>query len=934
MLKKTISLLLTLCLLLAAVPMTQTTAECEHEWTYTQMSTGTTKHHVRTCSKCNTVEQEACDITTATCTEPSVCTKCEYRFAEALGHEYAESARTDATCTVDGSVTYTCQRTGCGDTYTETLAATGHDRSGGKAFKEATCTEPQIEYVICSKCHAQQVNGTSGNPLGHNYVEKTDAATCLTAERHYKECSRCFEVTDESFVGQPLGHHYVESARVEPTCFAEGSVTYTCDNDGCTESYTDTLAMIDHNYAESARVEPTCTTDGSVTYSCQNSGCTDSYTEPLAAIGHSYKKTKGKTATCTEEGYGTYTCANCGDSYTKTWVLGHSFTTQDGITFTCERCGYVEVDEEAKAKAEAEVTATPIPSAFGDVDENGNVTDLTLTSAIQEVGGGYSLRREEATLNSIALAAERDPENCWMRLTATEAAKQLGMVSGFIGDNMTLKLTENDEVLKITGVSMEDSVLTVTTSSGATFELSTPGVALGYTELESISEKDLDRIVFKRMGNVLMIDFASAEALEAEVQAALATPTPAPTATPIYKVNITFSLRTITKEATPTPVPVPIEPEEECKLVIIAYDDEEEVEEYERSVCTHRWVYAEEGTCQAARTCELCGKHEDTPSEHCWYTWRKVVNGKAYDMNTQITDSDGKILNDYVVSTYILKCRYCDATMEESSLNQVIGKCTHPRLQEAYTIYGASGTDNQVYSWCTQSMSCPDCQTKIAAVGHNWKITGTDGDYYTAVCKRCGKTVKANKKYYNSSKDKLDTSEMSCVDDPNNHAWVTVDSDGCKKTLVCSNCGTQTTTDHDWKVSRQSVCNFTAVCQKCGKTEKVTIHRKINAKSESRGIVTKAHEPGTKYERIETFAYCAVCGKTLASETIDLVCETNMAFVDGKFTKIDSEQLSEYKHSDEETKKMQKLMKKLGVDKFPTTYTLPVYLTDGYINNQ
>ena len=231
-------------------------------------------------------------------------------------------------------------------------------------------------------------------------------------------------------------------------------------------------------------------------------------------------------------------------------------------------------------------------------------------------------------------------------------------------------------------------------------------------------------------------------------------------------------------------------------------------------------------------------------------------------------------------------------------------------------------------------MSCPDCQTKIAAVGHNWKITGTDGDYYTAVCKRCGKTVKANKKYYNSSKDKLDTSEMSCVDDPNNHAWVTVDSDGCKKTLVCSNCGTQTTTDHDWKVSRQSVCNFTAVCQKCGKTEKVTIHRKIDAKSESRGIVTKAHEPGTKYERIETFAYCAVCGKTLASETIDLVCETDFAFVDGKFTKIDSEQLSEYKHSDEETKKMQKLMKKLGVDEFPTTYTLPVYLTDGYINNQ
>jgi hypothetical protein len=932
MLKKTISLLLTLCLLLTAVPMAQTTAECEHVWTYSQMTTGTTKHHLRTCSLCGKNEKEACDITTATCTEPSVCTKCGYQFAE----------------------------------------ATGHDQSGALSRAAATCTAPETTYVACSKCGTNQVFSTSGKALGHNYVKKTDPATCLTAERHYEECTRCFDVINESTVGEPLGHNYVETGRVAATCIAEGSVTYTCDNDGCTESYTDTLAMIDHNYAESARVEPTCfaegsvtyscqtegctesyseplamidhnyaesarveptcTTDGSVTYSCQNDGCTDSYTEPLAAIGHSYKKTKGKTATCTEEGYGVYTCQNCGDSYTKTWVLGHSFTTQDGITFTCERCGYVEVDEEAKAKAEAEVTATPIPSAFGNVDENGNVTDLTLTSAIQEVGGGYSLRREEATLNSIALAAERDPENCWMRLTATEAAKQLGMVSGFIGDNMTLELTENDEVLKITGVSMEDSVLTVTTSSGATFELSTPGVALGYTELESISEKDLDRIVFKRMGNVLMIDFASAAALEAEVQAALATPTPAPRS--IYEVEITFSLRTITREATPTPVPVPIETEEECMIVIIAYDDEEEVEEYERSACTHRWVYAEENTCRAARTCELCGKHEDTPSEHCWYCWKKVVNGKSYDMDTQITNSEGEILYDYVVSTYILKCRYCDATMEESSLNQVVGKCTHPRLKESYTLYDSNGTDNQVYSWCTMAMSCPDCQSKIAAVGHNWKITGEDGDYYTAVCQRCGKTVKANKKYYNSSKDKLDTSEMSCVDDSNNHAWVTVDSDGCKKTLVCSNCGTQTTMDHDWKVTRQNMCNFTAVCQNCGKTEKVTIHRKIEATSVSKGTVTKAHEPGNEYERIQTYAYCSVCGKTLASETIDLLSKSNTSIQDGKITKTDNEKLSEYKHSDKETELMEKLMKKLGVKEFPTINTLPVYLTDGYINSQ
>ncbi len=950
MLKKTLSLLLTLCLLLAVIPM----ANAEHVHTYVERVYEATckepEYHIMECTTCfysdestgyyvgeklahNYVEKYRED---ATCTTAGtilyMCFGCEDSYEESigepLGHDYEEVDRTDATCTTDGSVTYTCKREGCGYSETKTLPATGHDQTGALAFVEPTCTEPETKYVACSKCGTLQLLET---------------------------------------IGEPLGHNYVETARTNATCTAEGSVTYVCDRTDCGATYTETLAALGHSYVESARTDATCTAEGSVTYTCTREGCGASYTEPLAAIGHSYAESSRTPAYCAMNGSIVYTCANCGESYTETLsAFGHNWTTTDGYTYKCTRCGMTEVDEEAKAEAEA--MATPIPNAYGNINENDQITDLTLTSAIKEVGGGYSLRREEATLNSISLAAERDPENSWMRLTASEPAKQLGMRSSFIGNNMTLTLTENDEELIITGVSIKEDVLTITTSSGATFELSSPGVSLGYTELDTITEKKLDRIVFKRMGNVLMIDFACAATLKAEVEAALATPTPevtpspTPSPTPIYKVDITFSKRTITsptpaptptptprptyqvtitfskrtirREETPTPVPVIIEPEEECQIVIIAYDDEEEVETYERSNCTHRWVYAEEGTCQSARTCELCGKHEDTPSEHCWYCWKKVVDGKSYDMDTQITGSTGEILYDYVVSTYILKCRYCDATMEESSLNQVVGKCTHPRLKERYNMLNTNGQGDEYYTWCTQSMKCPDCQSQIAAVGHNWKITGEDGDYYTAVCQRCKKTVKANKKYYNSSKDKLDTSEMSCVDDPNNHAWVTVDSNGCKKTLVCSNCGTQTTTDHDWKVTRQNACSFTAVCQKCGKTEKATIHRKIDATSVSKGIVTHAKEPGNKYERIQTYAYCTVCGKTLASETIDLLCKSNTSIDGGKITGKDNEQLSEYKHSDLETEKMEKLMKKLGVDQFPTTFTLPVYFTDGYINSQ
>jgi hypothetical protein len=518
-------------------------------------------------------------------------------------------------------------------------------------------------------------------------------------------------------------------------------------------------------------------------------------------------------------------------------------------------------------------------------------------------------------------------------------------------------MTENDEELKITGVTMNGTVLTITTSSGAVFELSTPSVSLGYTELDTIAEKNLDRIIFTRSGNLLMIDFGSAEALKAEAEAALATPTPevtpspTPSPTPTYKVDITFSQRDITREATPTPSPTPrptytvtitfskatirreatptpevvieAEEEEECMIVIIAYDDEEEVETYERNICPHRWKYDweddadAEKSCQSSRTCELCGLHEDTPSDHCWYAYQKVVDGITYSMDA--TSHKGYKITDDMVSMYIMKCRYCDATKEEKSLNQVQGICTHSKLKESINHYGV-GTADMKETWCTTAMQCPDCKAKVAAVGHKWKITGEEGDYYTAVCQRCGQTVKANKKFYNSEKGKLDTSEMSCVDDPNNHSWVVVQSSGCRQVLVCTNCGEQATTDHAWKVTRpyERSCDYTAVCQKCGKTEKVTFHTKLTINTRSTGRTKGGNYIGDSVDyEYEVYVECEHCRKKVASRKC-----------------WDSHDISYFKTSEKEIKQQNKLKKQFGVDEFPVTYTLPLYLTDGYINSQ
>ena len=161
--------------------------------------------------------------------------------------------------------------------------------------------------------------------------------------------------------------------------------------------------------------------------------------------------------------------------------------------------------------------------------------------------------------------------------------------------------------------------------------------------------------------------------------------------------------------------------------------------------------------------------------------------------------------------------------MTESSLNQAQGFCTHPDLEEGKSQWHGGNGSSQFRYWCDNAVACSYCGRVVPAVGHNWKITGQDGNYYNAECTRCGKTVSAHKKFYNDATGELNMSEVSCTDDPTAHQWTVIEADGCKRTLVCANCGKQVEMDHDWKSTKDG-CRYTAVCSVCGKTETATIH--------------------------------------------------------------------------------------------------------------
>ena len=243
----------------------------------------------------------------ATCTQDGyhieICLRCDKvlvnKTTPALGHEFTESGRVKATCTQDGSVTYTCSV--CKESYTAVLKATGHnwvlDEEESTA---ATCEAEGKEVYACSACDATYTRTLPR--LSHSYTKTVTAATCTSAGYTTYTCTRCGYSYKADYVSA-LGHTWNISA---PTC-GEGQVCTVCGAAGLP-------ATGQHNM-----VDGVCTVCGQ--------GCE-----------HDFVKGAVTAPTCTEAGYTTYTCSKCGTSEKRdyTAALGHDFAAD----FTkCGRCG-------------------------------------------------------------------------------------------------------------------------------------------------------------------------------------------------------------------------------------------------------------------------------------------------------------------------------------------------------------------------------------------------------------------------------------------------------------------------------------------------------------------------------------------------------------------------------------------------------------------
>ncbi len=354
--------------------------------------------------------EEIIPAVAATCTATGLtagkkCSVCstvltEQTTVDALGHDWDEGTVTkEPDCTETGVKTFTCKRTGCDATQTETVAANGHTEETIPAVA-ATCTATGLTAgKKCSVCGTIITAQTSTSATGHKWSYMHNAL------KHWQVCTEC------SMSGTMSGHNWNSGTVKTPaTEYVEGEMLHTCTI--CGETKTEVIAKLPHTHKWSTEwssdgnnhwhvctecnahdsdaahnwgtgtvtVQPTCTRTGTRTFTCSDCNAAKTETEPMAA--HTEETIPEVNATCTEvgltEGKKCTVCNAVTVEQTTVDALGHDWDegtvteepdcTETGVkTFTCKRTG-------------CGATQTETVAANGHTEETIPTVDATCTA--------------------------------------------------------------------------------------------------------------------------------------------------------------------------------------------------------------------------------------------------------------------------------------------------------------------------------------------------------------------------------------------------------------------------------------------------------------------------------------------------------------------------------------------------------------------------
>lgn len=212
-------------------------------------------------------------------------------------HEYSSSITLAATCTQEGTETFTC--THCGDSYTEEIPVISH--SFGESVVEVAVTCAQEGYTVATCQGCGQTKQTILPKLPHTLENATvtKLPTCTQQGECIGRCAVCHTEGVTEAIPTNTAHQFENTVIREATCTDPGEGLDTCTLCGHTQSCTYSLKAHDFSKSETLTAA-TCTASGTKKVTCSH--CEASQERKVSALGH-----KWTGATCQKEGI----CSRC-----------------------------------------------------------------------------------------------------------------------------------------------------------------------------------------------------------------------------------------------------------------------------------------------------------------------------------------------------------------------------------------------------------------------------------------------------------------------------------------------------------------------------------------------------------------------------------------------------------------------------------------------
>ena len=322
--------------------------------------------------------------------------------------------------------------------------------------------------------------------------------TCTEAGYVLWKCSSC-DYEEKRDLKKALGHDLEVFSTEEATEDTPGKVVYRCKREKCDYTETNIISVAEPGTDDKENDKDNKPGNGEksdVPADPNENDKTDNNGETKPDTGNESGEDSDKTEepavdeeelldVDVDEEYASYA------SSTSTEVVAeYDPTTASHTIKVVKDAKHPEEVEEIEGKTVADNTARISR------DEQGNLTDLAISTEIEKIKNGFSLTSESKTLKSISIINAKDLPNDWFTLNAGKTAGELGIHVEYTKDEIVLTLTENKKILNIVNVTEDETTITMKTSTGGSFGIR-KNLQKFSTKLEGVVKGTKNRIVLK-----------------------------------------------------------------------------------------------------------------------------------------------------------------------------------------------------------------------------------------------------------------------------------------------------------------------------------------------------------------------------------------------------------------------------------------------------